>query len=74
MTAKSADKPWRSLNYGDAKKLLKPGDTVVVAAGQYSVPNETNYNCSGTTEAPITYIADGEVTIRTAAGEGVPSG
>lgn len=69
---KSADKPWRSLNYGDAKKLLKPGDTVVVAAGQYSVPNETNYNCSGTTEAPITYIADGEVTIRTAAGEGVP--
>ena len=46
----------------------------MVAAGQYSVPNETNYNCSGTTEAPITYIADGEVTIRTAAGEGVPSG
>lgn len=69
---KSADKPWRSLNYGDAKKLLKPGDTVVVAAGQYSVPNETNYNCSGTADAPITYVAAGDVTIRTAAGESVP--
>lgn len=68
----SSGKPWRSLNYGDAKKILKPGDTVVVAEGQYTVPNETNYNCSGTADNPITYLAQGDVRIRAAKGEGIP--
>ena len=64
--------PWRSINCGDAKKLLVPGDTVVLMEGTYSVPNQTVYSCSGTAENPITYVAKGNVTIRTAAGEGIP--
>ncbi len=68
----SSGKAWRSLNFGDAKNILKPGDTVVVAEGQYTVPNETNYNCSGTADNPITYLAQGDVRIRAAKGEGIP--
>lgn len=69
---KSASAPWRSINYGDVKKLLKPGDTVVLLEGTYTVPNQTFYTASGTADAPITYVADGDVVIRTAAGEGSP--
>lgn len=62
--------PWRSLNYADANELLKPGDTVVVQAGTYNVPNQTKYSCSGTAAAPITYVAEGDVRIRVEQGEG----
>ena len=69
---KSPDKAWKSLNFGDAKKVLQPGDTVVVAEGTYKVPNQTFYSASGTAEAPITYIADGDVVIRGAEGDNSP--
>ncbi|MBE6791965.1 MAG: hypothetical protein E7534_00500 [Ruminococcaceae bacterium] len=64
--------PWRSINNGDAKGILKPGDTVVLTEGTYSVPNQTVYKSSGTADAPITYIADGYVVVRTAQGNGSP--
>lgn len=58
--------PWASINYGDLQNLLQPGDTVVVTAGTYfhnTQAKGTINKCSGTAEAPITYIAQGKVII-----------
>lgn len=59
--------PWKSINYGDAKRILLPGDKVVVAAGHYYAPNTANGwiigYCSGTPENPITYVAQGRVIL-----------
>jgi hypothetical protein len=59
--------PWKSINKGDALKILVPGDKVVVAAGHYYAPNTALgwliTNCSGTAAAPITYIAQGKVIL-----------
>ena len=59
--------PWKSINYGDAKRILLPGDKVVVAAGHYYAPDIANGwiigYCSGTPENPITYVAQGRVIL-----------
>lgn len=68
----SSKTPWRSINYGDAKKVLKPGDTVLIQSGTYKVPNATYYNCSGDVNNPITYKALGDVKIRGAKGNSIP--
>ncbi|MBR7071159.1 MAG: carboxypeptidase regulatory-like domain-containing protein [Clostridia bacterium] len=67
----SADHPFKSLNYADANNLLQPGDTVVVSAGTYNLPNQTTYRSNGTAQKPITYVADGEVTLRLKKGNGI---
>lgn len=58
--------PWRTINNGDVKGLLQPGDTVIVAAGTY--PQSTSdgvklANCPGSASAPITYLANQGVVI-----------
>ena len=63
---KSLDKAWKSITNGDAKGLLKPGDTVVVAAGTYPQADYQGVcltKCSGTADYAITYKADGKVII-----------
>ena len=62
--------PWADLVTGDAKKVLVPGDTVIVkpGVGGYYYPSVTDgkyciENCSGTVDDPITYKADGTVII-----------
>lgn len=58
--------PWGSIRYGDLNSLLQPGDTVIVTAGTYTHNTAaigTFNKCSGTAEAPITYVAQGKVVI-----------
>lgn len=67
---KTKSSAFRSLNYAEASGLLQPGDTVVVCEGTYELPNQTLYSTSGTAEQPITYYADGDVTLRFKKGVG----
>lgn len=68
--------PWKSINNGDATSVLQPGDTVIVQAGTYEPAQVSGAgfivkNCSGSAGNPITYKANGEVTIsNTAASDG----
>ncbi len=61
--------PWKSINYGDKNSILQPGDTVIVTAGTYNVTSAGSTpaipinRCSGTADAPITYLAQGSVVI-----------
>ncbi|MBI2842941.1 MAG: alpha-galactosidase [Armatimonadetes bacterium] len=57
---------WRTISNGDARRLLLPGDTVVVAAGTYPQSDALGVqlaNCSGNAASPITYKAVGKVVI-----------
>ncbi len=59
--------PWASIDNGDKTGVLLPGDTVEVEPGYYMLP-QAEYalimaNCSGTADKPITYTANGDVTI-----------
>lgn len=64
---------WRSINRGDVLYALKPGDTVHVMTGNY-VYTDANpgsmydwaisiIRCAGTAGNPITYKAEGDVTV-----------
>ncbi|MBP5717416.1 MAG: right-handed parallel beta-helix repeat-containing protein, partial [Abditibacteriota bacterium] len=59
--------PWATITNGDHKKVLQPGDTVIVKEGEYYVNGAMNQydvrliECDGTAEFPITYKAQGEV-------------
>lgn len=59
-------KPWKTISNGDSKKILKPGDTVMIAPGSYSESVDCGFsikNCSGSSSAPITYKAQDGVLI-----------
>lgn len=66
--------PWATIDKGDSTGVLRPGDTVNVGAGIYNIPVPSStggtgiyvYRCSGTAAAPITYLANGDVTVRMA--------
>ncbi|MBP5717980.1 MAG: right-handed parallel beta-helix repeat-containing protein, partial [Abditibacteriota bacterium] len=61
--------PWKTITNGDHKKILAPGDTVIVKAGTYTVTDCMNdysvrlIECDGTAKYPITYKAQGTVKI-----------
>lgn len=68
----SMAKPWATINYADTLKdpadssqpFLKPGDTVIVTAGTYTVTAAVSFKyTSGAPGAPITYLAQGDVII-----------
>lgn len=63
---KSLQSAWKNINCGDTNGLLQPGDTVIVAAGTY-VPADFGgislSKCSGTSDSPILYKANGHVLI-----------
>lgn len=67
---KSRTAAFKSLNYAEVSGILKPGDTVIVTEGTYNLPNQTIYEADGTAEAPITYYAEGDVTLRIQKGIG----
>ncbi|MCE5200133.1 MAG: carboxypeptidase regulatory-like domain-containing protein [Armatimonadota bacterium] len=64
-TGLSKSQAWAAIDNGDKNDLLGPGDTVIVLAGTYDVSNGGAFigRCSGTSEAPIKYVAQGVVTI-----------
>ena len=64
VVASDASTPWCSLT--PAARLARPGDVVHVAAGTYAA--QFRPVTSGTPAAPITYQADGAVTISGPAG------
>lgn len=51
---------WLSLDNGDTKELLIPGDSVKVFPGEYSLAGQILLKTSGFTEVPITYCKWGE--------------
>ncbi len=61
--------PWATITNGDHKKILQPGDTVIVKEGEYVANGFANdyacrlIECDGTAEFPITYKAQGEVKL-----------
>ena len=62
----SLDEAWKTINNGDIRNALQPGDTVEVEAGTY--PQADGFgiklmNCNGTEQAPIVYKANGKVII-----------
>lgn len=59
---------WSTISNGDRQIYLLPGDTVVVLEGTYDGPGGTDHavqlsRTTGTALAPITYVANGAVTI-----------
>ncbi|MCE5200131.1 MAG: carboxypeptidase regulatory-like domain-containing protein [Armatimonadota bacterium] len=64
-TGLSITQAWASIDNGDKKNLLQPGDKVIVLPGTYNVSTGgvTLSNCSGTSAKPIKYVAQGDVTI-----------
>lgn len=60
---------WESINQGDVRGVLLPGDVVKVLPGTYDISLITSYgtiaNNSGSPGSPITYQAEGAVTIIT---------
>jgi len=58
---------WATVDRGDRDGMLLPGDTVVVAAGTYTLSGPLGV-CAGTAEKPITYKADGKVVVNCASG------
>ncbi|MHB1459557.1 MAG: right-handed parallel beta-helix repeat-containing protein, partial [Armatimonadota bacterium] len=72
---------WKSINNGDVKGLLGPGDTVVIKAGTYAPSVSIDgvfciplVNCSGSTSDPLIYKADGGVVISGAGVSGLTGG
>jgi hypothetical protein len=62
----TAAQPWKTIGNGDASGVLKPGDVVMVSAGNYAQASADGVklaNNSGTPIAPITYQAQGSVVI-----------
>ena len=57
----SKQKPWKTISEAAAFSL-QPGDFVVVHPGTYR--ESVRLNHKGTKEAPITFLADGEVVIK----------
>ena len=57
--------PWATINYGDANKVLSPGDTVIVAAGTYYMDNVAGHLPRAIIgNIPnVTYIAQGRVIL-----------
>jgi hypothetical protein len=54
--------PWKTIDNGDRLGVLKPGDTVLVAAGTYAQASANGVslsNNSGYSFAPITYLTNG---------------
>lgn len=56
----SQDQPWRTIQH--AADSLAPGDTVIVRPGSY--PERVRVTRSGTPAAPLTFQADGTVSLR----------
>ena len=55
---------WASIDNGDRRMLLNPGDRVMVLSGDYNVIEPVRLrNCSGAEGKPIRYAAQGVVTI-----------
>lgn len=62
----STSSAWRSIDNGDKLEKLVPGDTVIVLPGTYEAPSADGIvinKRSGTLLHPITYKAEGEVTV-----------
>ncbi|MHB9037416.1 MAG: right-handed parallel beta-helix repeat-containing protein [Armatimonadota bacterium] len=58
--------PWKTINNGDVKNILSPGDTVIVKGGTYAQADANGVviaNRHGYSFAPITYKTDGTVVI-----------
>jgi uncharacterized repeat protein (TIGR01451 family) len=66
----AAGTAWRSLDNGDAKGLLAPGDTVFVEPGTYMPDRSYIFTTSGTAVDPIVYIktGGGAAAVRTLSG------
>lgn len=57
---------WQSINNGDLLEKVIPGDTVLVMEGTYEAPSADGIiinKCAGNSVDPITYKADGAVTV-----------
>jgi len=53
---------WASINNGDLKEILAPGDTIMVMPGTYTPTADIKFKSSGTGEFPIIYMAFSEGT------------
>nr|MBN2276455.1 right-handed parallel beta-helix repeat-containing protein [candidate division Zixibacteria bacterium] len=51
---------WASVDNGDTKGLIQPGDTINILPGLYSLTAEIELQTSGTSDDPILYAAYGE--------------
>ncbi len=61
----TADAPWATIDNGEKKNLLIPGDTVIVEAGEYRPADYHGFTftTAGTAEDPIVYIAEDGVLV-----------
>lgn len=56
------DTAWATIDNGDKKNLLAPGDTVIVLAGEYYLNDTVTISrCEGEEGNPITYRGEGNV-------------
>jgi len=66
LDGKSLANAWRTINNGDVKSIIKPGDTVLVEPGVY-VPTTTSgfrlANRGGSSTAWVTYKANGNARV-----------
>ena len=46
---------WASVDNGDSRGLMNPGDTVNILSGQYPISNDIELSMSGTADSPIVY-------------------
>ena len=59
---------WASINNGETKSVMGPGDTVNVLAGTYSIAASLTLSTGGTASKPIVYRASGGTVIVNAGG------